>query len=170
MSEYNTLIYTEQGGAKQVIKSGGTLEVQSGATVDVQAGGEIVGDGLVRSQRFRIATADVNAGVTLLPAVAGKKYRLVDCIAIAVGGNAATVDTVDIIGTVGTARKLVAYARAQLAQSAVLRPGIAGAAVLADGASFTPNDANTAITIGKTGSDLATATHVDVIISYALES
>lgn len=168
--DQNTGIYREQGGDAVGIKDGATLTVHAGGAINVEPGGSIVMDNAVMSRRFRIATADVNAGATLLPAVPGYKYRLVDCIAIAVGGNAATVDTVDIIGTVSTARKLVAFGQAQLTRSTVLRPGITGATVLADGASFTANDANTAITIGKTGSNLATATHVDVVITYALEA
>jgi len=35
---YATLVYTEQGGAKMVVASGGELEMQSGATLDVQSG------------------------------------------------------------------------------------------------------------------------------------
>lgn len=35
---YNTPIYTEQGGAKQVVGSGGELELQSGSTLDMQSG------------------------------------------------------------------------------------------------------------------------------------
>ena len=36
------LIYLEQGGAKQVITSGGEIEVQSGGTLDVQSGATVV--------------------------------------------------------------------------------------------------------------------------------
>ena len=160
---YQPKVYRRQGGDELVVASGGKVTVEDG--------GIIQSDEIVKSKRIRVTTAQVNAGATLLPAVAGAKYRLVDCIAIAIGGNAATVDTVDIIGTASeSTRKLVAYARAQLTQSTVLRPGITGAAVLADGASFTANDAGTAITIGKTGSNLGTSTHVDVIISYVMEA
>jgi hypothetical protein len=34
----NTKVYIEQGGAKQVIKSGGEIEVRSGGLIDMQAG------------------------------------------------------------------------------------------------------------------------------------
>jgi hypothetical protein len=74
------------------------------------------------------------------------------------------------LGTVSTARKLVAFAAAQTTQSTYLQPGVTGAAILADGASFTANDANTAITIGKTGDAVATATHIDVILTYVKEA
>jgi hypothetical protein len=36
--------------------------------------------------------------------------------------------------------------------------------------SFVANDANTAITIIKDGSDLATATHIDVLLSYVVDA
>lgn len=34
----NTLVYLEQGGAKQVVLSGGEVEIRSGGTIDVQSG------------------------------------------------------------------------------------------------------------------------------------
>lgn len=124
----------------------------------------------VHSQRFRVTIAQVNAGLTLLPAIAQRKYRMVDCVAIAVGGAAGAVTTVDILGTQATASvKLAAYAQASLTQSAALRAGGAGAAVLADGASFAACDEGTAITIGKTGASVTTATHIDVTLSYVIE-
>lgn len=125
----------------------------------------------VHNQRFRVTIAQINAGLTLLPAVGAAKYRLVDCIAIAIGGAAGTVTTVDILATQATSSvKLVAFAQASLTRSAVLRAGASGASVLADGASFAANDVNTAITIGKTGSAIDTATAVDVLLSYTIEN
>jgi hypothetical protein len=76
---------------------------------------------------------------------------------------------VDILGTLTSSRKLVAYATAQLTRSAVVHSGETGGAVLADGASFTANDANTAVTIGKTGTDYTVATDIDVILTYAMD-
>lgn len=126
---------------------------------------------LITSLRARVAIADINAGLTLLPAVPGFKYRLVGCKAIAVGGAAGAVTTVDVLGTQSAASvKLVAFAQANLTQSTVLSAGGTGGTVLADGASYVANDANTAITIGKTGSAITTATSVDVVVDYVLES
>jgi len=131
--------------------------------------GDAYGTGVAKSTRQRFTIAQVNAGATILPAVAGYKYRLIDAKIVSIGGAASGLTTLDIIGTVSTARKLVAAAQAGLTQSTVVRDGDATGAVLADGASYTQNDANTAITIGKTGGSLATATHVDVELTYALE-
>lgn len=123
----------------------------------------------VQNIRTRFTIAQVNAGATLLAAVPGFKYRMVGCTAISVGGAAAAVTTVDVLGTVSSSRKLVAYAQASLTQSAVLKDGGTGATVLADGASYTANDANTAITVGVTGSAITTATHIDINFSYVVE-
>jgi hypothetical protein len=124
---------------------------------------------VVFNVRQRFTIAQVNAGATLVAAVSGKSIRMVGCKAIAVGGAAGAVTTVDILGTSTTSRKLVAFAQASLTQSTVLADGGTGGTVLADGASYTANDANTAVTIGKTGSNVTTATHIDVIFVYVLE-
>jgi len=122
-------------------------------------------------KRVRATIAEINAGLELLPALAGYGYRMIDMVMIAVGGAAATATSVDINATRATAAiKLLVVAVAALTQSAVVHAGIANAVVLADGASFTVCDANTAVTLGKAGSSLATATHVDVILTYVAES
>lgn len=130
---------------------------------------EVQGTPVVLNKRFRKTIAEVNAGATLLPAVTGKSYRLIDAVAIAYGGNAGAVTTVDIKGTQTTAVKLVAFAVAGLTQSAVLRAGATNAAVLADGASFVACDAGEAITLDVTGDDVTTATGIDFILTYVLE-
>jgi len=121
---------------------------------------------MAQNFRTRVTTAEVNAGLTLLTPPTGWKIRLIDCTLIAIGGNASGATTVDILTG---ATKLIAAAVAGLTQSAVLRAGAANAAVLADGASFVALTAGATITIGKTGADLATATNIDVILTYALE-
>lgn len=120
------------------------------------------------STRVRFTIAEVNAGATLVPAITGKSIRMVGCRAIAIGGAVGAVTTVDVLGTQTTAVKLVAYAQASLTRSTVLNDSAAGAAVLADGASFVANDVSTGITIGKTGSNVTTATHIDVIFNYVV--
>lgn len=130
----------------------------------------VTGNPSVLHVRTAFTIAQVNAGATLLAASPGQKYRMVDVIAIAVGGAAAAVTTVDILGTQGTSSvKLAAFAQASLTQSTVLRPGVSGTTVLADGASFAPCDVNTAITIGKTGASVTTATHIHVHFSYCID-
>lgn len=142
------------------------------ATMDGSSGSMTVTTGsATQYQRIRTTTANVNAGATLLAAVAGYKYRLVDVSMIAIGGNAATATAVEIYGTQSTSTvALVSAAVAALTRSTVAKPNTSNVTVLADGASFVACDANTAITIGKTGGSLATATHIDVIITYSLDA
>jgi hypothetical protein len=125
----------------------------------------------VRNTRTRFTVAQINAGAAFIPAPgAGYAIRMVNAEAIAVGGAAGAVTTVDILGTQGASSvKLVAFAQASLTQSTVLKSGGAGAAVLADGASYAPCDENTAVTVDITGSDVTTATHIDVSCSYVIE-
>lgn len=173
------LVYAAAGGkvaATGTVVEGIAIETSTadGDIIEVMS---VAGGGLSGQQtaaqvlRSRVTTANVNAGATLLPAVPGFKYRIQDMTMIAIGGAAATATTVDILATQSTSSvKLLAVAVAALTQSAVVRAGATNATVLADGASFVANDTNTAITIGKTGSSLATATHIDVLITYVLEA
>lgn len=123
----------------------------------------------VRHLRTRNTVAEVNAGATLLPAISGFQYRIVDMALIAIGGAAATATSVDIRATQSTSVvNILAAAVAGLTQNTLLRAGAANAAILAGGVSFVANDANTAVTINRTGSNVATATHIDSLISYVL--
>lgn len=122
--------------------------------------------------RRRVTQAQVNAGFTLVAATPKMAYRIVDLTMIAIGGAASGATSVDIIATSGaaTVRPFV-VAVAALTQSAVVKPNSANVTVLADGASYVALDANTAIAVGKQsgGSNLATATNIDVILTYTAE-
>ena len=77
--------------------------------------------------------------------------------------------TVDVLGTQAAGSvKLVTFAQADLVQSAVLTDAADGT-IIADGASYVACDVTTAITVGKTGGDIVTATGVDFIITYVIE-
>ncbi len=130
----------------------------------------VTGTPLVLSVRRRCTIAEVNAGVELLPARPGQKYRMLSGRAIAIGGAVGTLTTVDILATQAAASvKLAAFAQASLTQNTELKSGGAGAAILAGGASYMVNDVNTAITVGKTGGAGDTATHVDIAVDYVIE-
>jgi hypothetical protein len=145
-----------------------TINSGNAALQTLSVSGSALIPGMVQNVRRRFTIAEVNAGATLVAAVTGKSIRMVACKAVSVGGAAGAVTTVDVLGTATTERKLVAFAQASLTQSTVLTDGGTGAAVLADGASYTANDAGTAVTVGKTGSNVTTATHIDVIFDYVL--
>lgn len=142
-------------------------DVVSGSIIGVIGN---VGNGLPQTIRTRFTIAQVNAGATVLAAIPGYKYRLIDLTLIAIGGNAATATAVTISGTqAASVVALVSAAIAALTRSAFVKPNTANVTILADGASFATCDENTAITIEKTGSALATATHVDVIATFVIE-
>jgi hypothetical protein len=134
-------------------------------------GAEVPG---VYCKRVRSTIAAVNAGVTLLPAQSGVKYRLVDVTMIAVGGalSSTNVTHLEVRGTQSSSVvALYKVAKAQLTQSAANKIGTASTIILADGASLVANDANTAITLNPLGgTDAATSTHVDIVIQYAVEN
>ena len=129
--------------------------------------------GVTHTLRHRVATAEVNAGHVVLPAIPGFKYPIVDCKMIAITGNAATANSVDLLATQGgsAVRPVVNAIGATFNRSVVLRMGASGSAVLADGASFAAMDANTAISITKQtgGSGLGTASHIDLLLDYTVE-
>ena len=158
-----TKVYKDSNGDRLNVASGGVANFASGS----------IPVGVLLNKRTRATTAEVNAGLELLPALAGYKYRIVDVTMIAIGGNAATATSVDIITTqsASSVRPIVA-AVAALTRSAVVKPNSANVTVLADGASFVANDAATAVSVGKQsgGSNLATATHIDVILDYVIEA
>ena len=161
----HTNVKTEWVGGNLIYKD------QSGNVIDIKLGAVGAQHSALLTIRKRFTIAEVNAGATILPAVDGLRYRMVDAAVIAVGGAAAAHTSIDIIGTVSTARKLVAFLVAGTTRSTLLRAGAAtNGVILADGASFTQNDLGAAITIGKTGSDVTTATDVDVIFSFAVEA
>lgn len=137
---------------------------------DVRLNGQSLA-GRMLTVRKHFTIAQINAGATLVPALPGLKTRMVDVMAISVGGAAGATTTVDVLATQAAAGvKLAAFAQASLTQNTVLRPGVAGTAVLAGGVSFAANDVNTAITAGKTGADVTTATHIDIMLTYMLEA
>jgi hypothetical protein len=127
------------------------------------------GSGTVLVKRTRFTAAEINAGATLLAAKPGYKYRLVDAVITAVGGTTAGLTAAVVNGTQSAAGvALVTAPLASIARSVPFSPS-AAAHVLADGASFAACDANTAVTVGKTGGDLTGATHVDFVVSYVID-
>lgn len=146
-----------------VVSGDMVLQTLSGETIYARATA-------VQSIRARFTIAQINAGATLLPAIPGFKYRMTSGRAISVGGAAGVVTTVDILATQSGVVKLVAFAQASLTQNTELKSGGTGGAILAGGASYVANDANTAITVGVTGDPVTTATHIDIAVDYVVEA
>jgi hypothetical protein len=154
VGEYQPKVYKDNGGDRLVVAPGGSILAPAGS--------------VTYSLRARATVAQVNAGHELVPAITGFKPRLVDAATIAVGGAASAA--FNILGTQGgNSAKLVSNAAAQSTQSTLLRAGATGSTILADGASFEACDENTALTIAKDSGDIGTASHIDVILTFALD-
>ena len=122
------------------------------------------------SLRTRVTLAQLNAGLTLLAAIPGFAYRLIDATLIAIGGAATTGTSVNLIGTRAAAPvQLLVAAVAALTQSALVRIGAANAVILADGASFTALDVNTPITVITVGAAMTVLTNLDVVLTFAID-
>lgn len=93
----NTLVYLEQGGAKQVILSGGEVEIRSGGVLDVQSGGTVVLAGATLSAT-ELGFVD---GVTAGTATASKAVVLGASKEIATI-TSATITTLTTSGITGT--------------------------------------------------------------------
>ncbi len=131
--------------------------------------GDVVGSltpGIVRNARVRATAAQVNAGHTVLPAIPGYKYRMIDCTLIAAGG---TTDGVTGVQVKCDTTLLVDAKVAAIERNVVARAGDTDVNVLADGASFVAQAANKPITVIKDGDDLTGATYMDVIFTYSIE-
>jgi len=126
--------------------------------------------GVAKFQRTRVTLAQLNAGFTLLPALPGVRWRMTDMAMIAIGGAATAGTSANIIGTRSAAAvQLLVTAIAALTRSALVRAGATNAVILADGASFTALDANTAITTITVGSAMTTMTHLDILLGYVAD-
>lgn len=129
------------------------------------------------TQRTRVTLAQLNAGFTLLAAIPGFKYRLINCMLTAIGGAATTGTSVNVIGTRAAAPvQLIVAAVARLVQSVrnvtgtpFATAGAESLTTLADGASFTPLDVNTGITVITVGSAMTVMTNLDVDLAFAIE-
>jgi hypothetical protein len=128
----------------------------------------------VHNKRVRVTLAQINAGFELLAALSGYAYRLIGWNFTAIGGAAATATSIDLIGTRGAVEvRPAVVAVSALAENTRIVDSHTNSVILAAGASFTPLDANTALTIctqAASEGNLATLTHLDVVLTYALES
>ena len=125
---------------------------------------------VVQSIRVRTTVSELNADAIILPAVAGKGYRLISFNLIPYGGGTCSALTsLELEGFQTSGVDLVSLAQASMTQSNPMIVGAAGVTILADGATYAVNDDNKALTATVTGTDAATCTGVDFILTYTLE-
>jgi len=159
-------------------KQDGSFVVPSGASIDVESGGalEIAGsevnlagaDPITYTLTNSVSLTELNAGKTLLAAVAGRTVTVVDWSVTAVGGNATAATALTLSDTAGSPVLIATIVVAGLAEDIVCKPNTAthvdnGAAGIGLGLT-----AAKGITVEKTGSAMTTATDFTVCISYTI--
>lgn len=119
----------------------------------------------VASAQFTVTLAQVNAGLELLPAVAGKKVYL-HTITVVPDGSFGAGTAIEVYDST-TETNFISFAQAQLTNNAVLAPGITGATL---GTAMGEGGASgEGVKIGKsdaTAFTTATALAVNLTFSY----
>ncbi len=151
------------GGTGAAVSIGATNAASvavGAATVPVTVSGAKPVLGIVR----RCTAAEVNAGYILLADAAGRTVTVLDCRMRAIGGAAADVTSVDLVeNTSGNliSRQVVA----QLTENTICGAWTTNSVHTYTGVAGT---AGKGFTIIKNGSNIATATHIDVFVQYTL--
>ena len=114
----------------------------------------------------RLTIAEVNAGVLAVPRAPGRIYTVVDGWMRAYGGAAGSTTSVDVTDdTTGTIA--MSFEVAGLTENAVLRAGAANTTCTYLNTALAQGEA---IKVANVGTDMDTATHVDVCIHYLVSS
>jgi len=111
-----------------------------------------------------VSAAEVNAGHVIVTVPTGRQFQLVNLEQIAIGGTAAGATAITVAGSA----TIASTTAATLVENALVGMHTSGVTLLVAGASFTAQTAGTDISVGRTDSDLITATSIRFIISYLL--
>ena len=153
-ASFGAKVYRKQD--TEVIAAGGVLEVEPGGIVY----------GLPLRKRVRATAAQVNAGLVVLAPVAGRAYTVWAVEECAIGGAVTGATSVDVKDTTpvtpATIATIPAAALTQGQWASHLAAGATGPLIGQAGA------AGQGVAVAKNGADVATATHVDLIITYTL--
>jgi hypothetical protein len=66
MASYQPTIYKEQGGARMVVGSGGSLDIESGGEIDIESGGSLKAGGTAQPKMVKVALAAATGNAGLL--------------------------------------------------------------------------------------------------------
>ncbi len=120
----------------------------------------------LRTYYGQLTTAEVNAGEIVVPPSPGRVYTVVDVWMRAIGGAAGSNTSVDVTDTV-TGSIAASFEDAALTQNTVVRAGAANTAATGLNTAFTQGEG---IKVANVGTDMDTATHLDVCIHYTVGS
>ena len=118
---------------------------------------------VARTELVTATLAEINAGKVLIPAVTGKKIRILDIDAL-VAGNFATGTSVEVEDSNGTPVVSLSYAVAALTDGAFLEADTANVTI---GAGYMADlTISKSLNITKTGSDFTGGTSITLMIAY----
>ena len=118
---------------------------------------------VARTELVTATLAEINAGKELIPAVVGKKIRVLD-IDAKVSGNFATGTSVEVEDSNGTPVVALGYAVAALTDGAFLEADTANVTI---GAGYMADlTVSKALRVEKTGSDFTGGTSITLMIAY----
>ena len=118
---------------------------------------------IAHTQLVTVTQAEINAGKELIPAVTGKKIRILD-IDAKVAGNFATGTSVEVEDSNGTPVVALQYAAAALTDGAFLEADTANVTI---GAGYMADlTISKALRVEKTGSDFTGGTSITLMIVY----
>lgn len=158
---YIPKIQHSNNGDTLTIASGGTLNLESGSTFQWKDAAATP----VLYSVHNVTTAEVNAGHNILPAVAGRTYRILYWGVTARGGAAGAVTAVLLQDTAGSPVNIASIPAAALTQDETCDSGKANVTGgLAGGGALLTADKG--VDIIKSGSDMTTATSLDVVLMY----
>ncbi|TVQ59911.1 MAG: hypothetical protein EA379_09530 [Phycisphaerales bacterium] len=154
---HNTKVYRPQGGD--------SLEVAPGGAINVADGGAVRGGTVVQSFVGSATVAQVNAGLELIPGVAGRSIRPL-LIRLVFAGTAAGATDIRISDTNSSPVDAVTVAVAAANGSTVTTAGAAAANVTYGAGLLAALTAGEGVQIRKTGGTLTGTTSVGVLVLY----
>ena len=164
MPQNQTPNYTEQGGARTVIGAAGELDIIG----TLKKNGVDLTEQLTFTYAARHTAAEVEAGVELCVAIAGKKYLVTHYYFRAIGGSAAGATDVRLQDTNSSPVVVTTMAVAALAANAEIDSDETVANVTKGVGWMTALTAAKALNLIATGGALTTITHLDVVVKYQI--
>ena len=145
----------------------GAAFITEGSGTPGAATGTVVA-GVTYSVSASVTLAQVNAGITILPAVTGQTYKVNHFLLTAVGGTTAGCTSVNISDTTGTPVNAAAVAVAALTSGTPVDEAIANVTLTA----FAPTalTASQGIQVRHVGSACTTSTSFNVIVFFTINS
>jgi len=164
MSQNQTPNYAEQGGARSVIGAAGELDIIG----TLKKNGVDLTEQLTFTYAARHTLIELNAGITICAAIAGKKYKVTHYYFRVIGGAATAATDVRLQDSNSSPVVVVTMAVAGLAEDDEIDSDDTIANITKGAGWMTALTAAKSLDVVKTGSAMTTMTHLDVIVEYQI--